>query len=63
MGKFVELISQRRIWVALIPASVMVAQVFGVEITEDVLTNTFDKVLAGGMSALALWSYFAPKSS
>lgn len=56
-----DIFKQRRFWVALLPAAVMAANAFGVPVTEDVLTGTGDQVLAGVMSLLALWSYFAPK--
>lgn len=56
-----DILKQRRFWVALMPVLVMVGNAAGVEITEDVLAQTGDKVVAAGMALLSLWSYFQPK--
>lgn len=62
MSGLIELLKQRRIWVALIPATVMVANALGVQITDTMLTDTADKVLVAVTSLLALWSYFHPRA-
>lgn len=62
MDGLIELLKQRRIWVAIIPVVVMVANALGVEITEALLTDTADKILAAVMSGLSIWSYFRPKA-
>lgn len=56
-----DLLAQRRIWVALIPAVVIAANAFGVPITDDMLTTVSDKVIVAAMAALSLFSYFKPK--
>lgn len=61
MDKFVDLFINRRGWVALLPGLVVVSQLFGVEITEDVLESTGDKVLAAATAVLALWSLYFPR--
>ena len=61
MEGLIELLKQRRIWVALIPVVVMVSNALGVGVTEGMLTDTLDKVLAAVMSGLAIWSYARPK--
>jgi uncharacterized membrane protein len=62
MDGLIELLKQRRIWVALIPVAVMVSNALGFAITEGVLTDTVDKVLAAVMAFLAVWSYYRPKA-
>ncbi len=62
MDKVLNLFKQRRLWVVAIPLAVFVGQFFGLEVTEELLTTTLDKVLGGGVSALALWSYLQPKT-
>lgn len=61
MDKLIDLLSQRRIWVALIPLVIGVGDAFGIKLTEELLTNTGDQIVAGVMAALALWSYVRPK--
>lgn len=61
MDALIELLKQRRIWVAGIPIAVMVSNALGIPITEDLLTNTGDKAVTGIMAVLALLSYFKPK--
>lgn len=56
-----NLLLQRRIWAALIPPAVIIAGYFGVPITDEILTDTLDKVVALAPSGLALWSYVRPK--
>lgn len=59
--KFVDVFLNRRGWVAIVPTVVIVANFFGVPLTEDILTTTGDKVVVGIMSALSLLSLFRPK--
>lgn len=59
MGIFKE----RRFWAALIPVVVMVAGAAGVPVTDEVLADTGDKVVAGSSAVLALWSLFFPKQA
>ncbi|HLE80909.1 MAG TPA: hypothetical protein VJA25_06425 [Dehalococcoidia bacterium] len=56
-----DIFTQRRFWIALIPAAVLVGNAFGVPLTEDALTSVTDKVIVGVMGLLSLWSYFQPK--
>ena len=56
-----DIFKQRRFWVAVIPVGVMVANAFGVPITEGALSEVADKAVVGVMAVLSLWSYFAPK--
>lgn len=62
MSGLIELLKQRRLWVAALPVVVMIANAVGVQVTESMLTDTADKVLAGVMAALALWSFVHPKA-
>lgn len=62
MDRFVELVVNRRGWVALLPAIVLVSQLLGVEVTQETLESAGDKVIAAVMSGLALWSLYRPKS-
>lgn len=61
MGTVIELLVQRRIWVALIPAAVIVSNTLGIPLTEDILQTTGDKIVTAVMAALSLASYFKPK--
>jgi uncharacterized membrane protein len=56
-----DLMTQRRLWVAILPAAVIIANAFGVPLTEGMLADTGDKLVTAAMSFLALWSYFQPK--
>lgn len=56
-----ELLKQRRFWVALTPVLVMAANAAGIEITDTMLQETGDKIVVAAMSLLSLWSYFQPK--
>lgn len=56
-----DLLTQRRLWIAALPCLVIIANAAGVPITEEILADVGDKVLAGAMGVLSLWSYFAPK--
>lgn len=56
-----DLATQRRIWIAIIPAAVIAANALGVPLTEDMLTTVGDKVVVAVMGLLSLWSYFQPK--
>jgi len=58
-----DIFKQRRFWVAALPVVVLVANAFGVPLTEDVLTSVGDKVLVSVTSLLSLWSLFAPKAA
>lgn len=61
MDNVVEILSQRRIWVGLIPLAIAAGKLAGVELTDDLLVDTGDKVVTGSMALLALWSYVKPK--
>lgn len=62
MDGILALLKERRLWIAALPVVVMFANAAGVPLTEEMLTDTGDKVLAAVASVLALWSWFAPKS-
>lgn len=62
MDNLIELLKQRRIWVAGIPIAVMISNALGIPLTEDLLTTTGDQVMTGVMALLALISYFKPKN-
>lgn len=62
MEALIELLKQRRIWVASIPIAVMISNALGIPLTEDLLTTTGDQVMTGVMALLALISYFKPKN-
>lgn len=62
MDRAIELLVNRRGWVALIPGIALVSRLFGVEVAEDVLEGTVDQILAAVMSGLALWSLYRPRS-
>jgi len=61
MARFIDLFINRRGWAALIPGIVMLSQLAGVEVTEDVLADTGDKLVAAASALLALWSLYRPK--
>lgn len=62
VDRFVDLFVNRRGWVALVPGIAVVSKLFGVEVSEDLLTSTGDQVLAAVMAILALWSLYRPKA-
>lgn len=57
----INLLLQRRVWAFAIPIIITAAKAAGIEITEDILTNTKDQVVAAVMALLSLWSYVRPK--
>lgn len=61
--KFVDLFINRRGWVAIIPAAVIVSQLFGVEVSADLLESTGDKIVAAIMGVLSLASLYWPRKS
>jgi hypothetical protein len=61
MDRAIELLVNRRGWVALVPGIALVSRLVGVEVSEDVLTSTGDQILAAVMSGLALWSLYRPR--
>ena len=61
MEGLIALLKERRLWIVALPVVVMVANAAGVPLTEEMLTDTGDKVLAAVASLLALWSWFRPK--
>lgn len=61
MDRAIELLVNRRGWVALVPGIALVSRLFGVEVAEDVLESTGDQILAAVMSGLALWSLYRPQ--
>lgn len=61
MDRVIELLVNRRGWVALVPGIALVSRLFGVEVAEDVLESTGDQILAAVMSGLALWSLYRPQ--
>jgi len=64
---FLELLKQRRIWVAIIGVVTFAFSIFGVnlvldtEFLTDQAINIIEAVSSIIMAALALWSYFKPK--
>lgn len=56
-----DIFKQRRFWVAVLPVVVLVANGFGIPLTEGTLSDVGDKLLTGVMSMLSLWSLFQPK--
>lgn len=61
MDRAIELLVNRRGWVALVLGIALVSRLFGVEVAEDVLESTGDQILAAVMSGLALWSLYRPQ--
>jgi hypothetical protein len=61
--KMMSVFTERRFWAALLPVLVIVSGALGVPVTEDVLAQTGDKVVAGTSALLALWSLFFPKKA
>jgi len=67
MTQILDILKQRRVWVVIIGAVLLILQLFGKQV--DIDTNTVaDKMVdiinslgAIIMSALALWSYLFPK--
>lgn len=62
MDRIMDVFVNRRGWVAMLPAIVMVSGLFGIEVTEEMLATVGDKILAAVMSGLALWSLYRPRS-
>ena len=56
-----DFIKHRRLWAALIPVLVIGGSYAGIPLTEDVLADFGDKVVALASSVLALWSLARPK--
>lgn len=56
-----DFLYHRRLWAALIPVVVIVSGTAGLPLTEDLLADFGDKVVALASSALAIWSLFKPK--
>lgn len=63
MDAFIKIFTNRRGWVALVPAIVAVSALFGVNVDPGDLTGLGDKVTEVIMGALALWSLYLPKAS
>lgn len=62
MDRAIELLVNRRGWVALVPGIALVSRLFGIDVAEDVLEGTGDQIIAAVMSGLALWSLYRPRS-
>jgi len=63
MDAIVKIFTNRRGWVVLVPAISALAAVAGIAVPEDALMGFGENVTTAVMSALALWSLFAPKAS
>ena len=61
MDALLALLKERRLWIAFMPVVVIVCNAFGIQLTQEVLETTGDKLVAAVTSLLALWSWFAPK--
>lgn len=57
------LLLQRRFWIAVAPAAIIVANAMGVPITAELLQGTADKVLTGAMAVASLFSLFVPNKN